>query len=146
MKAASLRRLRQWHLYLGMIFAPMILLFAISGALQTFRLHEESGWGGAKPPSWMVWMASVHRDDRLPQHEAAKSNPDHKAMTDKPKAPRPKPLSRLLLQIFSVLLSVGLTISAVLGIVIALNSRATRGVSLLMLAVGTALPLLLLYA
>lgn len=44
-----------------MFFAPAIFLFALSGALQTFRLQEAKGYGG-QPPGWIVWMASVHKD------------------------------------------------------------------------------------
>ena len=142
-----MRQLRRWHLYLGMFFAPAILLFSISGGLQTFRLHEEKGWGG-KPPYWIVWMASLHRDDQLPQAKPAKpaAAPGHdESVAKKPPAPRGNPMGRRLLQIFAALLSIGLTISSILGIVIALNTRGTRGISLLMLITGTALPLLVLY-
>jgi hypothetical protein len=41
-------------------------------------------------------------------------------------------------------MSIGLILSAVLGIVIALNSRATRLVSIVMLAAGVVVPILLL--
>ena len=35
-KPATMTRLRSLHLYLGCIFAPMLLLFAITGIWQTF--------------------------------------------------------------------------------------------------------------
>ena len=34
-----LKQARQWHLYLGTFFAPSILFFALTGALQLFGLH-----------------------------------------------------------------------------------------------------------
>jgi hypothetical protein len=147
MKAQTMRRIRQYHHYLGLFFAPAILLFAFSGALQTFRLPQESGWGGP-PPRWMVWLADVHKDQEISQPEPPK--PPKAGGAEKPKRPRaepPKParlFSPLPLKIFVVLLSIGLMLSTLLGITIALNNRATRRTSIVMLVAGTVLPLLLL--
>ena len=44
-----MRRLRQVHQYLGLFFAPAILVIAISGALQMFSLHENHGGGPYRP-------------------------------------------------------------------------------------------------
>jgi hypothetical protein len=145
MKAQTQQKLRRYHLYIGMFLAPAILFFALSGALQTFRLQEEKGWGGT-PPTWIVWLASVHKDDRLPQAKAAEAD-EHAKPTVKPAAPKaaqkPKP-SALPFKIFAVLMSIGLMLSAVLGMVIALNNRATRRVSTIMLVAGVVVPILLL--
>ena len=152
MTPRTMQTLRRYHLYLGMFFAPAILLFSLSGALQTFRLQEEKGWG-SNPPSWIVWMASIHKDSRLPkakpvqaaQHEHADDH-DHGPEAPKaaPPSPAGKPPFKLPMQIFVALLSIGLIFSTVLGIMIALNNRALRRMSLSMLAAGTVLPLLLL--
>jgi hypothetical protein len=48
------------------------------------------------------------------------------------------------MQIFLVAMSVGLMLSAFLGIAIALNTRSTRRLSMIMLAAGTILPIILL--
>ena len=144
MKAKTQQALRRYHLYIGMFLAPAIIFFSLSGALQTFRLQEEKGWGGT-PPTWIVWLASVHKDDRLPQPKAAGAD-DHAKPAAKPaaKAPqKPKP-SALPFKIFAVIMSIGLILSAVLGIVIALNNRATRRVSTIMLVAGVIVPILLL--
>jgi hypothetical protein len=146
MKAQTQQKLRRYHLYIGMFLAPAIIFFSLSGALQTFRLQEEKGWGGGTPPTWIVWLASVHKDDRLPQPKAAEAD-DHAKPAAKPAAPKaaqkPKP-SALAFKIFAVLMSIGLILSAVLGIVIALNNRATRQVSTIMLVAGVVVPILLL--
>jgi uncharacterized iron-regulated membrane protein len=143
MKAQTLRRLRQWHLYLGVFFTPAILLFSISGGLQTYRLQEAKGYGGT-PPSWIVWMASVHKDQRLPKTEAGA---DQKSVgapkTAKPKAPASR--STTLLKLFVALLAAGLSFSALLGATIAIGTRSTRGVSVVMLALGAIVPVAVLY-
>ena len=39
-RASTMRTIREWHLYVGLFFAPLLLLFSISGAIQTFRLPD----------------------------------------------------------------------------------------------------------
>jgi hypothetical protein len=155
MNPQTMRRIRQFHLYLGVFFAPMIIFFALSGALQTFRLQEEKGWGST-PPDWIVWIASVHRDSAVPRPKppvaasesvgAAKADAEHAA--EKPAAaPAKKPpprKSKLPMRIFAVALSVGLIFSALLGMAIAINARSTRRLSVVAAIAGTLVPLLLL--
>jgi hypothetical protein len=153
-----MQKIRRYHYYLGVFFAPMIILFALSGALQTFRLQEEMGWG-SEPPAWIVWMGSIHRDSKLPKAKAPEA--EHadaakpgagapNAEAPKAEAPKPKPkgpkVNKLPMQIFMVAMSVALLISSFLGLAIALNSKATRQASLVMLALGTLVPLALVYS
>jgi len=49
------------------------------------------------------------------------------------------------MQVFVDFMSIGLIISSVFVIPIALNNRTTRRVSVLMLVIGTILPLLLMW-
>jgi hypothetical protein len=141
MKPQTMRRVRQWHFYMGVFFAPLIMLFALSGALQTFRLQEEKGWGGT-PPAWIDTIATIHKDSKLPQAKPAAAG--EKKGPPKPAKPRPPRPDKLPMQIFMVSMSAALMLSALLGVVIALNNRQTRRLSLVMLAGGTALPLALL--
>ncbi len=169
MQAQTMRRIRQYHLYLGVFFAPLIIFFALSGALQTFRLQEEKGWGGI-PPNWIVWMASVHKDSALPRakpagvapqaeaaHRPAGEAGDHAGAADGKAAVAAAPASaavarkppvpgksKLPMRILAVLMSVGLISSALLGMMIALNSKATRRLSVVMIVAGSLVPLLLL--
>ena len=151
MKPQTMRRVRQYHFYMGMFFAPAILLFALSGALQTFRLQEDRGYGGT-PPGWIVWMASVHKDQSLPRakHEthasqrlATNSGVPGKRQPGGEDRPSTRP-SPLPLKIFVAMMAVGLLLSALLGIVIAFTSRTMRRPAVIVLAAGTILPLLLL--
>jgi len=141
-----MRRLRQYHHYAGLFFAPAILLFALSGALQTFRLQEEKGYG-AKPPGWIVWMASVHKDQSWPRPKKPRARAEAPHTPDAPPRPgkaAPERASTLPLKIFVVLLSIGLIVSTILGMIIALNNRAMRRTSILLLLGGSAIPVLLL--
>ncbi|MEG3125125.1 hypothetical protein [Sphingomonas sp. GB1N7] len=147
MKPQTMKQVRRVHHYIGVFFTPAILLFALSGALQTFRLQEEKGYGGT-PPGWIVWMASIHKDSSLPRervkHEDEKPAVEKTAERKEIAAPVQPSSSKLPLQIFVALLSIGLIISSLLGMAIALNNMTTRRTSIVMLAAGTALPLLLL--
>lgn len=148
MKAQTMRRVRQYHFYLGMFFAPAILLFALSGALQTFRLQETKGYGGT-PPGWIVWMASVHKDQSLPRatpERLPKAKPSAKP-TEVRRNGGDRPFERispLPLKVFVAVMSIGLLASAILGILIALTNRTMRRTSIVILAAGAVLPLILL--
>jgi hypothetical protein len=49
------------------------------------------------------------------------------------------------LKLFVALLAAGLSFSAILGATIAIGTRSTRGVSVLMLALGAIVPVAVLY-
>jgi len=158
MKAQTQRSLRQYHHYIGVFFAPMILFFAFTGALQTFSLHEAKGYDGGTPPSWIVWLASVHKDQGPPHKKAAAApakaaaapavhddHDDHATDDHHDGAPAAKRPSPLPLKIFILLMAIGLSLSSLLGITIALTNRATRRVSVMMLLAGAVLPCVLLW-
>ena len=155
LKAQTMRRIRQLHLYLGLFFAPMLLLFAISGALQVYRINEEKGYGGT-PPAWMQWIAAIHKNQAAPRERtpvpktltpAAVDHDEHdapKPATARTTAKPPAKPAGALLKIFAVFLAIALALSTLLGIIIALNARATRRIGIVMLAIGTILPIILL--
>ena len=62
---------RKLHRYLGVFFTPAILFFAFTGALQTFGLHESKQRGEPPPVAWIAALASVHKDQHLPQPRRA---------------------------------------------------------------------------
>jgi hypothetical protein len=159
MKGSTNRRLRRLHQYLGLFFAPALLLFSFSGALQTYRWQEPKGYGGS-PPGWIVWMASVHKDQATPRAGAAgEGGPGEKAA---PAAAAPKataapakgpeasgpqrkgPGRRQGLMLFVGLFGLALFVSTLFGIAIALAHAGTRRTNLLVLAAGAVVPLLLL--
>lgn len=50
-----MQKLRSIHLYLGCIFAPMILFFAISGIWQTLGVHS----------SFLQWLSAIQTSARF---------------------------------------------------------------------------------
>jgi len=142
----DMRKLRQWHQYIGLFFAPAIMFFAFSGALQTFSLHEGGHGSSYEPPAWIVTISSVHKDQRLPRAKPVDAE-NIRAVPPRdetPRRPRPSGPSPLPLKIFVLCMAVGLISSALLGITIALRNRSVRRNSLIALALGTVLPVLLL--
>lgn len=145
MSPTTLRTLRKLHHYAGVFLAPAILFFAISGGLQTFRLQQASGWNGAPPPVWMAWMGSVHIDQKKLTAEAEKPKPKRPEPTPAENAEREaKKRAALPMKIFTVLVAIGLALSTIVGVVIALSIRSMRTISLVLLAAGAVVPILLL--
>ncbi len=162
-----MKTIRQLHLYLGTFFAPAIFFFAFSGALQTFGLHESEDDGSYTAPGWIMTIASIHKDQRLPKphkHEhppaaaaapaatlpAAASAPSSNAAPAETapqaehEADHPEGPSSLPLKCFVLLLALGLMTSAALGIYMALQSRNNRKMTWIMLAAGMLVPVGLL--
>lgn len=96
----NLKVMRNIHLYLGVFFAPLLIFFIITGALQTFGLHEASDDGSYKPPAIIKSLASVHKDQRWVDHYK-------------------KPASSVPFQYLVLLMSIGVFVTTVLGIVMA---------------------------
>lgn len=159
-----MKTIRQLHFYLGVFFAPAIFFFAFSGALQTFNLHESEDDGSYTAPAWIMTIASIHKDQRLPKprrHEhpeapasapsSAASAPASNAATAEAAAPpaqegdHAEPHSSFPLKCFVLLLALGLMTSAALGIYIALQGRNNRRMTWMMLGAGVLVPLGLLW-
>ncbi|MDX6693020.1 MAG: hypothetical protein QOF02_623 [Blastocatellia bacterium] len=120
-----MKRIRQIHFYLGVFFAPLILLFALSGALQTFRLQESPKGSTETPPAWIVKLADIHKDQRAAHEPGRKRS--------------------LPLQWFVALMSLGLISSSVLGIYMAFKLKYDKRLVIALIALGCVIPLALLY-
>lgn len=149
--------LRKLHRYLGVFFTPAILFFAFTGALQTFGLHESEQRGEPPPVAWIAALASVHKDQHLPQPRQAAAPrkapvvdaappPDTAAAKPRPPAAdaHEKGKSTLPLKLFVLAVAIGLCISSLLGMTLAFSNPRNRKEAGVMLMLGTLLPLLLL--
>ena len=61
-----MRFIRTIHLYLGCLFAPLLIFFAISGASQTFLFHRAAKDGSYTPGSSAA--TSLPRTPSPPNH------------------------------------------------------------------------------
>jgi hypothetical protein len=144
--------IRQAHLFLGMLIAPSVLLFAITGGLQIFRLQESHE--GYTPPPIVEKLGRMHMDQvyalkkkraepvAAPVEAAAPAAAVVEAARPEPK-PAP-PLSKLLLQWFFTLVAVGLVLSTLLGMWMGAMVSRSRVSARWLLLVGTVLPVLML--
>ena len=141
--------IRQWHLWLGMLIAPSLLMFSLSGALQIFRLQESHT--GYTPPAVIERMGRLHKDQvfapqkKRPAPPAASAPASAQpAAAARAEAPRPGPtLSKRLLQWFFTLVSVGLVVSTLSGIWMGAVVSRWRISARWMLAAGVVIPVLL---
>lgn len=156
-------KLRKFHRYLGVFFTPAILFFAFSGALQTFGLHESAYRSEPPPVAWIATIASVHKDQHLPQEgkaptiEPAASAPNAGLPVKPPEAApaaaqskvtaaeQKKNKSTLPLKLFVLTLAIGLCVSALVGVTIAFTNARNRKLAAIMLVLGTLLPAVLLF-
>ena len=140
-----MKKVRQLHLYLGTLFAPLIIFFALTGILQTLELHEGPG-----TPAWIAQIAAVHKHQALqagepkkPRSPADATNrprPDNDNDAANQRGPSPWPLKW-----FVVTMSVGLVITTGLGIYMAFKYERNKAIVWGLLVAGTLLPLALLW-
>lgn len=60
-----MKSLRQLHLYLGCFFAPLLVVFALTGIAQIYELHESSKDGSYVAPAWLEQAATLHKHATL---------------------------------------------------------------------------------
>jgi hypothetical protein len=116
--------LRSWHVHLSQLIAPGMIFFAVTGAMQIFDLHESHA--GYRAPLLLQALGRLHTDQVF---MAARSGVDHAAEA---------PL--LVLKIFFCVSALLLSATAGLGIFIGLRSGRRRRTSLVLLALGTLIP------
>ena len=151
-----LKFFRQTHLFIGIFISPALLFFALSGALQTFNLHEAPP--GSQPPHWIALLAQVHKNqtDAIPHRKPAPDTlPAPKSSDKLTKTPTPptaapsdskgsKPLTHIPLKIFFLLVALGLFTSTLTGIYMAYKYNRNKYVVSGLLLAGLLIPLILL--
>lgn len=147
-RAATLMAARVWHSYAGAFFAPAILFFSITGALQTFNLHKPMP--GYHPPMVLQALASMHKNQNLhvkhaddPAPRTGKHNKADKP--DETPPPFSSVIAQWMLKVFVALVSVGLVATTALGLYMAWQTSRRRAVMLWFVA-GTVLPALMMLA
>jgi hypothetical protein len=115
----STRALLKLHRYAGLITAPLILFFAISGIWQVFRLHEDTK-GGYQAPQALKAASDFHKAENLNGKPAA-----------------------VPFQIAVSLCAAVLVFGAILGIIAAFRLTRPAWLAALILLIGAAVPYVL---
>ena len=149
--ASLLKFVRLTHLYLGVLIAPCVLFFAITGAYQTFDLHKVSKTSGYKPAKLVAMFAEIHRN-QTPVLRPVKSAT---AGTSTTKTDTPKDLvvpptlvethNALPLKIFFLLVSISLVGSTFTGIYMTYKYKNNKALVGGLLIAGAILPVLLTF-
>jgi hypothetical protein len=147
--------LRQWHAYVGLVIAPSVLFFSLTGVIQIFSLHEAHG--SYHPAVLLEKLSGVHRDQVFeephdhdaPGHDA----PDHDAPHAAPGAAAGQPpadedekqsVSTYVLKWFFTIVSLGLIASTLIGIWMGTTQTRRKGLAWTLLIAGTVVPIALL--
>ena len=140
MKGTTLRSLRQWHHYIGVFLAPAVLFFAFSGFIQVLGWQDQRN---PPPAGWVSAIAGIHKKQALPKPRPAES-------ARKPAGParagggeRDEAVFTPL-KIFALLTAIGLFVTTLIGLTIALGTRTMRRKSLIALGLGIVVPVVLL--
>lgn len=141
-------KIRKIHAYLGLLIAPSVLFFALSGTLQLFSLHEAHG--PYHPPAILQTLGNVHKDQVLSEPDEHHGSPVAPAAQDDDHAgaslhveDTPKIKTYVLKWLFA-LVGLGLFSSTVLGLWIALRYTRTPFLSWGLLIAGAVVPVLVL--
>ena len=144
--------IRRWHMYIGMLTAPSLVFFCLTGAVQVFSLHEAHG--SYRPFEFVEKLSSVHKDQVLEKHHEHDEDAEHAHHAEHDAHEEHEEhgdddddsmsAGTLALKIFFLLASLALTVSSVLGAWIAVTQSREKRLCWVLLAAGTVLPLLLL--
>jgi uncharacterized iron-regulated membrane protein len=116
--------LRKVHLYLGCLFAPTLIFFAVTGSWQLFNWHEPTKDHTYTPPRAVAVLSDIHKDAHIPPTPGR----------------RPTPL-----RYFMLAAAIGLIVSAVLGVIMAYRfSRRPMAATICLLG-GIIVPAIMLW-
>ncbi|AFL90448.1 hypothetical protein Terro_4244 [Terriglobus roseus DSM 18391] len=149
--ASTLKAVRLIHLYSGILFAPTILFFAITGGLQMFSYHETTRGSTYVPPQILVHLAQLHKKGTLyvtPKRPAPVAAPKADAPTAETVKPGPAPAppkhNALPTKVFFAATAIALALSTLTGIVMAWKYARRKSVVAVTLLAGILIPVVLL--
>lgn len=148
--ANTLKFLRKLHLYIGVFISPALLFFAVTGAMQTFSLHETKGRADYTPPKWIVTLAQIHKNQtavvpvKKPAAPGIAGAAAAAPKVDAPKAPAPPKKSHLPEKVFFLVVAVGLFTSTLTGIYMAYKYERNKVLVTVLWVLGIVVPVVLL--
>jgi hypothetical protein len=139
----SMTTIRTWHFYIGMLIAPSVLFFSITGALQLFSLHEAHG--NYTPPMIIEKLSSVHQDQVFaPGHHHPDAKPPGAAAAPADDDDKMKTSTLILKIYFFWIVAGGLIVSTLLGLWIGLTHPVRKRAAWILVGLGTIIPIALL--
>src|SRR5205814_9471688 len=117
-----MKSLRALHLYLGCLFAPMLIFFAVTGSWQLFNWHESTKDQTYTAPPALAALSFVHKDAHIPGTPGRKPTP---------------------LRYFMLAAAFGLVTTALVGIIMAYRFSRRPMAATIRLLLGISLPGLL---
>ncbi len=118
-----MKKLRELHLYLGCLFAPVLFFFATTGSWQLFALHRGRKDGSYSPPRLVAMFSDIHQYQHLTPAGSG--------------APTP-------LRYFVLAAAIGLIATTALGLVMAFRYGRSRTWAVSCLLAGIAVPVAML--
>jgi hypothetical protein len=144
-----MRWIRRIHSWLGVLFAPSILFFVLSGMFQIAGCHEAEP--GDEPPGWIARMARLHMKQTLemprkrsPPPAASPRGSTATASPAMSPAPKPVPPTTMPLKLFFFTMAIAVMSSTLFGLYMAFAPRRDRKLLAGLLATGAVLPIVLM--
>ena len=102
-----MKSLRSLHLFLGCLFAPMLIFFAVTGSWQLFNWHESKKDRTYTAPPALAALSFIHKDAHIPGTPGRQPTP---------------------LRYFMLATAIGLVATTIIGIIMAyrFSCRPTR--------------------
>lgn len=143
-RAVRLRLIRKLHLWVAIFVAPSLLLFAVTGMLQLFRLHEADGDYRPLPVIEKLGQVHIHQKYALRPVRRPPAGPAAAAAASSEVGQPAAPLGETLVKWTFLVMSAGMAASGALGVWMAMSNNRQRRTALIVLAAGAALPALVL--
>jgi hypothetical protein len=138
-----MRWIRRVHMWLGVLFAPSILIFALSGLFQMYGLHDPA----RRPSALIVRMSQIHTRQTVSPPSASPTDVGRattpeavRSEIDCAAAPEAAPAAR----IYFTAMAIALVVSTLLGLYMAFRPRRDRIAFGVLLAAGVIVPAVLL--
>jgi hypothetical protein len=143
--------LRRWHAYVGLVIAPSVLFFSVTGIIQIFDLHEAHG--GYHPAVLLEKLSAVHkdqvfaapRDKPAPDEDTAHAGPGSAGQPAEGDDEK-QSVSTYVLKWFFTVVALGLIASTLIGIWMGTTQTRRKGLAWTLLIVGTLGPISIAFA
>jgi hypothetical protein len=140
--------IRTWHTYIGLLIAPSVLFFCLTGSLQLFGLHEPHD--SYSPPMLVEKLGMLHKDqvfapsERHERHSEAAADGDHDEHPSQEGEEEGAPgAAQVLLKSFFLLVAIGLASSTLLGLWMGVTHIRHKRIGWILLSLGVLLPVTL---